>query len=230
MTAVNTYPDRCEPPALRVVIPSLGGGGSERVAVRLLSGWARHGRSAQLIMLRGGGEWDGTIPTSVSVTCLHVQKVRYVLPRLIRTLRLNPGVPILAFGFDLAVLLGAAARVGILPGPLIFREGSLPLSNVPRRRHWLYRAMVSGASSIIAQSTAAAEQLALVGLDPQKIHIVLRTVGTRDGAAIPIRRSSWRRSPTGDFPELRERLTVCSRWRFGTARRALFRLTGIGRA
>lgn len=154
---------------MRLVIPSLGNGGSERVAVRLASAWSATGHSSELITVRRGGVWSGITVPGVKVTCLEYARTVLALPALIRHLQANQCAPLIVFGFDLAVGLGLASRLGLLRTPWVYREGSMPMSNIPTRMRKFYRLAIGSAARVIAQSRAAQEELIRLGVRRDRV-------------------------------------------------------------
>ncbi len=66
------------------LIPSLVGGGAERVFTILLRHLDRDRFEPQLAVLESGGAYTGDVPDDVKIHDLRVQRVRYAMPSLIR--------------------------------------------------------------------------------------------------------------------------------------------------
>lgn len=159
-------------PDLRLVIASLTGGGSERVCQVLASEWAARGLRVEILVVKAEGEFLGLLHPAVVVRSARAARTRGALWWLRRELVRWPGVPALLFGFDFGFALGAMKRLGVLPVPLVYREGSFPEHNVPTRAHWGYRWGVNGVDAVVAQTEAARESLARLGVDRGKTVVV----------------------------------------------------------
>lgn len=72
---------------LAIYLPSLGGGGAERVMVRLAGGFAERGFKVDLVLARAEGPYRTDVPDTVRVVDLGATRVMGSLPGLIRYLR-----------------------------------------------------------------------------------------------------------------------------------------------
>lgn len=158
-------------PELRLVLPSLGGGGSERVATRLCEIWSKQGRRLEIIVVRGNGVFESCVPSMVAITRLQCSRTSRAGFQMARAINRHPDVPILCFGFDIGILLVGLKRLRLISPRLIYREGSIPESNVPASRRWMYRLMFAKADATIAQTDFAASCLARLGIPDQKIFV-----------------------------------------------------------
>ena len=93
-------------PALRVVVPTLEGGGSERVCLRLCNSWAEAGVPIDLIMGRNVGPYLAALDPRVTRINLNASRIIRSVRALRRAINRWPGVPVLVFGFDLGVAIG----------------------------------------------------------------------------------------------------------------------------
>jgi glycosyltransferase involved in cell wall biosynthesis len=152
-------------PDIRLVIASFHAGGSERVCLRLANAWAAQGFCVELLLVRRKGPYLALLDPRVRILSPDASRTLRALPWIRRQLRRWPAVPALLFGFDLGVGLGAMKRLGILPVPLIYREGSLPTRNIPSSAHWRYGALIGGVDGVIAQSKVALDSLRNLGLN-----------------------------------------------------------------
>lgn len=168
-------------PDIRIVIASLAGGGSERVAVLLANEWTRCGITVDIITCRPGGVYASSLPSSVR-TYSPNRRTLLALPAIARYLDRFPRVPALLFGYDIGVGLGAIKTLGLLNTPLIYREGSSPIKNVARRGHWAYAAFISRTSGIIAQTTSAARELEQLGLRRRPLRIIANPLARSEEA------------------------------------------------
>jgi glycosyltransferase involved in cell wall biosynthesis len=151
-------------PDIRLVVASLHQGGTERVCLRLANQWASEGLLVELLLVRRVGAYLPLVNSSVRVLSPDATRTLWSLPWLWSRLRLWADVPALLFGPDFGIGLGAMKRLGILKTPLIYREGSLPLYNIPANQLWKYGSCIRGVDAVIAQSTAALRSLEGLGL------------------------------------------------------------------
>jgi len=68
-------------------LPSLRGGGAERVMVNLARGFAERGLAVDLVLARAEGPYLAEVPSSVRAVDLGARRVLYALPGLLRYLR-----------------------------------------------------------------------------------------------------------------------------------------------
>lgn len=172
-------------PALRVVVPTLEGGGSERVCVRLCNSWAEDGVPIDLIMVRSVGPYLATLDPRVTRIDLNAPRIIRSVGALRRAINRWPGVPVLVFGFDLGVVIGLLRCLRLIQAPVIFREGSSPLLNVPRCRRPLYRLAVGGADAFVAQSRYTAGVLKDLGMGRHPFAVLPNPVGGAIARAQP---------------------------------------------
>ena len=66
----------------------------------------------------------------------------------------------------------AAAKLRLLRTPVIYRETSSPRTNVRPGMHWAYRWLIGKANRVIAQNHSARNELASLGVPPDRIAIV----------------------------------------------------------
>ncbi len=148
------------------VLPSLAGGGAERVSLTLLAGLDRSRFSPHLVLLDGRGPLRQLVPDDVAVTVLERPRLRQALPMLVATLRrLRPAVTFSSLGY---VNLALAACRLLLPGRLILREANLPSLSLPngpcpRAMAAAYRLLYRRADLVIATSRRMADELEAMG-------------------------------------------------------------------
>ena len=90
-------------------LPSLLGGGAERVALNLAQSFAQHGVPTDLVAVSGKGEFEGEIPPGVRLVDLGASRVILGLPRLARYLRRERPAAIISF-MDHAGVVALLAR------------------------------------------------------------------------------------------------------------------------
>jgi len=72
---------------LTLFLPSLRGGGAERVMVNLARGFVERGLQVDLVLAKAEGPYLSQVPQSVRVVDLKSKRVLYSLPGLVRYLR-----------------------------------------------------------------------------------------------------------------------------------------------
>lgn len=160
-------------PSVRCIVPTFGAGGSERVCLRLCNAWAEAGHAVEAIIFgRHEAEFLGALDRRVRVVSLEVRRAREAFRPLVRHLRREGSAPLLVFGFTQAMLLAIASIARLVRHPLIYREGSLPKSNVPRSSWWLYGPVLRRFDAVVAQSGFAAAELADLGVRGVRCHVI----------------------------------------------------------
>jgi glycosyltransferase involved in cell wall biosynthesis len=157
---------------MRLFIDSLEAGGSERVCFHLCNRWAEQGLSVELLLLRLTGPFLERLNPKVTVRDFNSSRAWKSFWAVSRYLRTAREVPVLVFGFHLAVGLLAARQLGWHRAPLVYREGSSPRANIKPSRHWAYRWIISSADKVIAQNRSAQRELESLGVPSRKIVLV----------------------------------------------------------
>jgi glycosyltransferase involved in cell wall biosynthesis len=160
-----------KPADVRVVISALRGGGSEHVCLMLCKGWVEQGLDVELILVRAEGPYLATVDPRVRVTDLGAARIRSGLVRLARHLARCPRTPTLVLNFELGSFLGLLRLAGWLRCRVVFREGSTPLRNVPRRLLWVYR-LAAQNDVIVAQNHSIARELEGLGVPASRVRII----------------------------------------------------------
>lgn len=185
--ASSRRPDIC------LLIPSLVGGGAERVCVLLANHWAAQGQVVWLIALRGEGSFLELLDSRISLFAFNRQRARDGVTDLLRFLRRTPDLPILIFGFELGIVAAFLKFLGLIRNPLIYREGNNPWFQISARRRWLYGALISWMDGCIAQGRYLAGQLRQLGVAGTPIMTIpnpmvsrLPTVPWRPAPRVPV--------------------------------------------
>jgi glycosyltransferase involved in cell wall biosynthesis len=97
------------PARVAFFLPSLVGGGAERVAINLAEGFAHRGVAADLVVVSGRGELAGQIPSGVRLVDLGASRVILGLPALVAYLRRERPSAIISF-LDHAGIIALWAR------------------------------------------------------------------------------------------------------------------------
>ncbi len=150
---------------LLFLIPSLSAGGAERVFSTLLRHLDRSQFELHLALLQGEGPFLREIPADVVIHDLHVRRVRYALPRLIKLIwKLRPGTLLSTLGhLNLALIV---TKPLLPPGTrLLIREATMVGIFLqkgvrhPQIWRWFYRNLYKRADGIICPSDAVLKDL-----------------------------------------------------------------------
>lgn len=175
------------------VLPSLAGGGAERVTLTLLAGLDRQRFDPHLVLLHRAGPLEAVLPADLPMTDLQQPRLSRAMPALLSALRrLHPDVTFSTLGY---VNLGLLAMRGFYPGRLVVREANLPSLSLPRSPHphltaLGYRCLYRHADRVLATSQRMAGELADLGVPPGVLGILpnpVRVAALRRQAALPQR-------------------------------------------
>lgn len=188
------------------LIPSLTGGGAERVFTLLLRHLDRDRFEPQLAVLESGGTYTGDVPADVVIHDLAAPRVRYALPGLIRLIwKTRPDTIVSTLGhLNVAIslfrnLLPPSLRVIVREA--IFVSSLLPeLSKNRRTWSWLYRHSYKQADLIICLSDSMVEDMAdNFGLSREKM---VRIYNPVDVAKVNVEASREPNPLTGPGPHI----------------------------
>lgn len=175
--------NRATPPHAETVLlflPSLEGGGAERVFVELANQFASLGVQVELVLVRMRGPYLSEVSPSVRVVDLRARGVLQALPKLVRYLRARRPAAVLS-ALDhanvVATLASLISRTSVrcvisvrsvpafVYGQIAGRRGAIIL----RLMKWVY----PKADAVIANSGAvAADLIAQVGLSQERLHTI----------------------------------------------------------
>ncbi|MGB3288401.1 MAG: glycosyltransferase [Burkholderiaceae bacterium] len=210
---------------LALFIPSLHGGGAERVMVSLANGLAAKGLDVDLVLARKAGIYLADVSPLVRIVDLQASHTRQTLQPLARYLRREcPATLVSAMNY-VNIIASWACRIAKVPTRLVLTEHanlSQLLSDSNRGMAWclpwLMRPAYARADAIIAVSDGVARDLAQrLGCAPQRIHTRHNPIDTAALAAKsaepldhpwfapgepPVIVAAGRLSPEKDFPTL----------------------------
>ena len=141
-----------------LLIPSLAGGGAERVFTMLLNQLDRRRFELHLGILQDDGAYTKDVPADVKIHHLNISRVRYALPSLVRLVRkLKPKVILSTLGhLNLALI---STRVFMPAGTrIVVREAAVASAFLeletrhPRLWRWLYRRLYKRADIVVCLS------------------------------------------------------------------------------
>jgi len=169
-------------------LPSLRGGGAERVMVNLANGFAEHGLQVDLVLARAEGPYLNEIAQDVRLVDLGAKRVLRSLPGLIAYLRRErPDAMLSAMDHANLVALwarkiaGAPTRMVVsvhnTTSRTVANAHSLKARYMPRLMQLFY----PWAQAVVAVSAGVAEDLVdFAGLPRNKIYVIYNPVVTSD--------------------------------------------------
>ncbi|MDX1995449.1 MAG: glycosyltransferase [bacterium] len=174
------------PQRVAIFLPSLGGGGAERVMMNLAGGLIDTGVQADLVIANASGPYRDQVPPEVRVFDLGAARVMAGLPGLVGYLR-RERPTLLLTAVENANLTGALA--GMLAGtPVFFTVHIDYVSFLQNQPGWknrtvmtLMRFAVPLAKAVIAVSQGAASGfIRITGAPPRKVHAICNPLVTPD--------------------------------------------------
>lgn len=169
-------------------LPSLRGGGAERVMVSLARGFYERGLSVDLVLAKAEGPYLAGVPSEVRVIDLSVKRVFYALPGLMRYLRREkPEALLSAMNHTnlvaiLAVMFSRTkTRIVVSEHNTLSMEIRSMKSFKAKVLPFLTRLLYPKADAIVAVSHGVAEDLAhLTGIPREKVHVIYNPVITSE--------------------------------------------------
>lgn len=165
---------------IALFLPSLRGGGAERVMVNLARGFTEQGFKVDLVLARAEGPYLADVPNDVRIVDLGAKRVLYSLPSLARYLRRErPAAMLSTLNYANIVALWAR-RISGVPVRLILREAAtieMRASSAPNLTGKLMpsvmRLFYPWADVVIALSQEVAEDLIkIIGLPEGKVKVI----------------------------------------------------------
>ena len=171
---------------LAIFLPSLRGGGAERVMMNLANGFAGKGLSVDLVLVKAEGAYLKGVPDSLRVVDLDAGRVARSLPALVRYLRRERPDALLSAMNHANILALWARSLARTPARVTISEHnnlSASMQNVPSRRArlmpWLMRCFYPLADGIVAVSEGVADDLAsAIRMPRERITVIYNPVVT----------------------------------------------------
>ncbi|ADE13879.1 glycosyl transferase group 1 [Nitrosococcus halophilus Nc 4] len=169
---------------LALFLPSLHGGGAERVMLTLAEGFAERGLLVDLVLASAEGPYLNRVPEAVHVVNLGVSRVIKSLPGLVRYLRREQPQALLS-ALDHANLIALVAKrlAASKASCVVSVHSTLSVeqrhTKVWRARFipWLITRWYPGAKKVVTVSQGVAEDLIqTTGLAPEKIQVIYNPV------------------------------------------------------
>lgn len=172
---------------LAIFLPSLAGGGAERVMLNLLVGFVAKGLDVDLVLAHAHGPYLARVPGDVRVFNLNASRVLFAIPGLVRYLRKEKPVALLsaldhanAAAFLAQVIAGQPVRtLGTIHSTLSCGRRNSPRLFERLSPIWI-RMLYPLADHLVAVSEGAADDFARsTGLGRQRISVVYNPVITK---------------------------------------------------
>jgi glycosyltransferase involved in cell wall biosynthesis len=167
-------------PRVALFVPSLIGGGAERVMVNLADGFAARGLRVDLVLVKASGPYLSEVPDTVRVVELGSSRVSTSLPALVRYLRRARPAALLStlnHANVLAVvagfLAGVKTRIVVRQANTLSQSSGAAKKLVSRAMPLLVRRFYAWADEIIAVSDGVADDLArTASLPAERIRVI----------------------------------------------------------
>ncbi|MEA3312457.1 MAG: glycosyltransferase, partial [candidate division WOR-3 bacterium] len=173
---------------IALFLPSLRGGGAERMMLNLARGLAERGLAVDLVLAKAEGPYLNQVPSEVRVIDLGAHRVLVSLPGLVRYLRRKrPAVLLSTLPHANIVALWARRLSRTSTGVVV--RASNTLSRVAQNAAlikvrlfpFLVRYFYPLADGIVAVSQGVAEDLIrITGLPPNRIQVIYNPVVTHE--------------------------------------------------
>ena len=190
-----------ETPLISILLPDLRFGGAERVVVNLANGFLQRGYVVEVVLMAATGEFLSDLQPGVRVVDLQVKRMRWVLPSLLRYLRLARPTAVLACMWPLTVVAVMARLLARLPMRIVVAEHTTwsrdEITSTPWGRFKVSTTMryaFRGADGIVTVSKGAAADLArFANFDRNEITVIYNPVVGADvpSASSPRAAAGW---------------------------------------
>lgn len=169
---------------ISLLLPSLGGGGAERIAVNLANALVERGYAVDMVLLSASGPFLHDLVPSVRVVDLGAARVRSALVPLVRYMRNTKPNAVLACMWPLTVLAVVARRLsGVRMRLLVAEHNTWSISQRDHRAwirpciRWSMRLCFPHTDGVIAVSNgAAADQARFADVDAGLITTIYNPV------------------------------------------------------
>jgi len=162
-------------------LPTLGGGGTQRVVSNVVTGLHERRYDVELILAQGKGTFLEELPPEIPTIDLNAPEVSGLgiipaIPELVRYLRTDPPAVLFSAMNHVNIPVILAWRIANVPVKLAISERTTPSSLTSTKNRMIYRAarhMYPWADTIVANSTGVANDLAdTVDISREDIDVV----------------------------------------------------------
>ena len=169
---------------LAVLLPSLDGGGAERVAIELIEQWLRDGHSIDLVLMRRQGALLPLLPKAAQVIDLRAKRIRDALLPLVRYLRRRRPAALQASMWPLTVVAVVARRLAGVKTRLVLSDHSTlskEYAGLSAFRTRIFRSTIAWAypradGRVVVSNSAADDVAQLSGIDRNSITVIYSPV------------------------------------------------------
>ncbi|WP_277811577.1 glycosyltransferase [Chromohalobacter canadensis] len=169
---------------IAVFLPSLAGGGAERVMVTLANGFATHGVPVDLVVVAAEGAYLEDVSPHVRLVELGASRVLFSLPALVRYLRRERPHALLSALNHANIVALWARKLARTKTRLVVSErnnlsSAMSSGRFKRGLPWLMRLSYPSADAIVAVSSGVADDLAqTVRLPRERIDVVYNPINS----------------------------------------------------
>jgi glycosyltransferase involved in cell wall biosynthesis len=188
---------------ISIIIPDLGGGGIERLSIRLCRYFLTQGYTVDLVLLQARGELLHEVPDEVELINLKSSKIRFSLWPLVRYLKVRRSDVVLAIMWPLTVIAVLAHKLSRSQGRLLICDQNT-LSIQYGDRNWFHNIFLGGtihffyplADVRIAVSMGVADDLAQVGkLNRSSFTVIYNPIAESQSLLQNINFDPWSKLP-----------------------------------
>ncbi len=176
------------PPTIALFLPSLAGGGAQKVFLHLGQGFAERGAEVHLVLARAEGPYLPLVPDSLQVVDLGASRVLRSLPALVCYLRRARPVALLSALDHANVVALWAQKLARVPMRVVVTVHSTPSQATARARtlrarlmrYWV-KPFYPWAHAVVAVSKGVANDLTnWVGVPTDKVRVIYNPIVTPD--------------------------------------------------
>jgi len=168
------------PGPIALFLPSLEGGGAERVMLQLARGFRERGLAVDVVVFNAAGAYADDIPRGVRLVNLRAGRALTSLPALVRYLRRDRPMALVVTSTHASLVAVIAKLLARVPTHLVVRQAetfSVAARDGFRGTRavipWLVRRLYPLVDTIIAGSAGVADDLAsAVGLSRERIAVI----------------------------------------------------------
>lgn len=168
------------PASIALFLPSLEGGGAERVMLQLARGFRERGLAVDVVVFNAAGAYADDIPRGVRLVNLRARRALTSLPALVRYLRRDRPTVLVVTSTHASLVAVVAKLLARVPTHLVVRQAetfSVAARDAFRGMRavipWLVRRLYPLVDTIIAGSAGVADDLAsAAGLSRDRIAVI----------------------------------------------------------
>lgn len=149
-----------------LILPSLRGGGAERVTVTLANALVEQGFDVDLILLVKEGPYLSNVDARITVIELGARNARHAVFRFARYLRKHRPSSLLATPRHIGIMAWLAIKLSNSDARLVIREANSLRTDADQKPHlkkliywWLYKRACRAADEVVAVSEHVADQV-----------------------------------------------------------------------